>query len=304
MLHLSSPDVKVHRRVLKITVCGPVLRGCVLSCFNHGWICISKDCSPPGSSVQGIIQARTLEWVVIFFSRGSSRPRDPTHVSCIAGGFFTDWTTREASKPPLNGIYFFNTSCFLSAKAYPTVFATQWTVTPHDPLSVGFPRQEYWSGLACLLPGDFPGPGIRPASSVSPALQVTLSHLGSPVDLFWLTVNFCIVHNQEDFSYFKRDIGTREGGIHDTDYVWSPKPEIFTLCPFVDYTCWFLVYRIDIEVCSAHLCSFIRSPWCLNISYFPLKLLLPLDFPFKSLFVFDTCLPVSVFKWYELFLVG
>ena len=41
------------------------------------------DCSPPGSSVHGISQARILEWVAISFSRGSSRPRDGTYVSCI-----------------------------------------------------------------------------------------------------------------------------------------------------------------------------------------------------------------------------
>ena len=41
------------------------------------------DCSPPGSSVHGILQARILEWVAISFSRGSSRPRDGTSVSCL-----------------------------------------------------------------------------------------------------------------------------------------------------------------------------------------------------------------------------
>ena len=56
------------------------------------------DCSPPGSSVHGILQARILEWVAIPFSRGSSRPRDGTWVSCIAGRFFTVWTTREAGR--------------------------------------------------------------------------------------------------------------------------------------------------------------------------------------------------------------
>ena len=54
------------------------------------------DCSPPGSSVHGILQARILEWVAISFSRGSSRLRDQTQVSCIAGGFFMAWATREA----------------------------------------------------------------------------------------------------------------------------------------------------------------------------------------------------------------
>ena len=54
------------------------------------------DCSPPGSSVHGILQARILEWVTIPFFRGSSQLRDWTQVSWIAGRFFTVWATREA----------------------------------------------------------------------------------------------------------------------------------------------------------------------------------------------------------------
>ena len=42
------------------------------------------DCSPPGSSVHGILQARVLEWVAISYSRGSSQPRDETHVACVS----------------------------------------------------------------------------------------------------------------------------------------------------------------------------------------------------------------------------
>ena len=56
------------------------------------------DCSPPDSSVHGILQARIQEWVAIPFSRGSSLPRDQTQVSCITGRFFTIWATREAHK--------------------------------------------------------------------------------------------------------------------------------------------------------------------------------------------------------------
>ena len=52
-------------------------------------VCDPLDCCPPGSSVHGISQARILEWVAIPFSRGSSQPRAGTHVSCIAGRFFT-----------------------------------------------------------------------------------------------------------------------------------------------------------------------------------------------------------------------
>ena len=53
------------------------------------------DCSLPGSSDHGIFQARRLEWVAISLSRGSSWPRDWTHVSSIAGRFFTIWATSE-----------------------------------------------------------------------------------------------------------------------------------------------------------------------------------------------------------------
>ena len=52
-------------------------------------LCDPVDCSPPGSSAHGILQARTLEWVAVPSSRGSSRPSGRSHVSCIAGGFFT-----------------------------------------------------------------------------------------------------------------------------------------------------------------------------------------------------------------------
>ena len=57
------------------------------------------DCSLLGSSAHGILQARILKQVAIPFSKGSSRFRDQTQVSCIAGRFFTVWTTREAQFP-------------------------------------------------------------------------------------------------------------------------------------------------------------------------------------------------------------
>ena len=52
-------------------------------------LCDPMDCSLSGSSVHGIFQAIVLEWIAIFFSSGSSRPRDRTHVSCLPGRFFT-----------------------------------------------------------------------------------------------------------------------------------------------------------------------------------------------------------------------
>ena len=51
------------------------------------FFCNPMDCSLPGSSLYGISQARILELVTIFYSRGSSRPKDQTHVSCIGRQF-------------------------------------------------------------------------------------------------------------------------------------------------------------------------------------------------------------------------
>ena len=64
-------------------------------------LCNPKDCSPPGSYVQEILQARILEWVAMPCSRGSSLPRDWTQVSCIAGRFFT----AEPPGKPINLFY-------------------------------------------------------------------------------------------------------------------------------------------------------------------------------------------------------
>ena len=66
--------------------------------LSRVWLCNPKDCSPPGSYVHGILQARILEWVAVSFSRGSSWPRDQTWVSCTAGRFSTTWAPREATR--------------------------------------------------------------------------------------------------------------------------------------------------------------------------------------------------------------
>ena len=65
-------------------------------------------------------------------------------------------------------------------------FETPWSVAHQASLSMGFPRQEYWNQLPFPSPGDFPDPGIKPMSPVSPALAgrfLSLSHLGSPKTL-------------------------------------------------------------------------------------------------------------------------
>ena len=58
-------------------------------------LCDPMDCSPPGSSVHGIYQAMVLEWIAIYFSKGSSQSRNRTRVSHIVDRCFTIWATRE-----------------------------------------------------------------------------------------------------------------------------------------------------------------------------------------------------------------
>ena len=62
--------------------------------MSHSWD--PMDCSLPDSSRHGILQARILEWVAIFFSRGSSPPRDQTCISCIGRRILYLWATWEA----------------------------------------------------------------------------------------------------------------------------------------------------------------------------------------------------------------
>ena len=151
-------------------------------------LCDPIDCSPPGSSVYGILQARILEWVAISFSRGSSQPRDRTQVSCIAGRCFVLWATREAHMLPAKSLQSCPTLCHpidssppgssvpgtLQAKTLEWVaisfssawkwkvkvkllsrvwlLATPWTGAYQAPPSMGFSRQEYWSRVPLPSP--------------------------------------------------------------------------------------------------------------------------------------------------------
>ena len=77
----------------------------------------------------------------------------------------------------------FSPSCVhLSHFSRVRLFVTSWIVVGQAPLSMGFPRQEYWSGLPCLPPGNLPDPGTEPrspASSASQAVCLQLSPWGS-----------------------------------------------------------------------------------------------------------------------------
>ena len=84
---------------MKVGLVGVIRERCVFVCVLVAQSCLTfcdpTDCSTPGFSVHGILQARILEWVASPFSRGSSQPRDRTWVSYIVGRFFIIWASSE-----------------------------------------------------------------------------------------------------------------------------------------------------------------------------------------------------------------
>ena len=128
--------------------------------LSHVQLCDPMDCSPPDSSVHGILQTRILEWAAISFPRESSQLRDWTQVSHITGRFFTVQVTMK--------VLLSQKWSEVKSLSHVRLFATPWTVAYKAPLSMEFSRQEYWSGLEFPSPGDLPDSGIELGS---PALQ-------------------------------------------------------------------------------------------------------------------------------------
>ena len=106
------------------------------------------DCSLPGSSLHGILQARVLEWVVISFSRGSSHPRDRTLVSCILGRRFNLWATRE----PICKFYVITipitAKCFLKWEK----FILKFTQKSKERRAAKIFKWKQWGALPYLIP--------------------------------------------------------------------------------------------------------------------------------------------------------
>ena len=131
------------------------------------------NCSPPGSSVHGIFQARILEWVAVPFCRGSSWPRDrpgsPVAPALQADSLMlSHWRSPQESESKVKSF-----SCV-------QLFATPWTVAHQAPPSVGFSRQEYWSGLPFPPAGDLPNSGMEPRSPALEAGALTSEPPGEP----------------------------------------------------------------------------------------------------------------------------
>ena len=89
---LIFPSIRVFSSESALLIRWPQYRSFSfgISPSNDVWSCLIL------SSVHGVLQARILEWVAIFLSKGFSQPRNQTGVSCIADRFFIDWVMREA----------------------------------------------------------------------------------------------------------------------------------------------------------------------------------------------------------------
>ena len=137
------------------------------------------NCSLLGSSVHGIFQARVLEWGAIAFST-SSLSREWTQASCIGSSeSLLLWTVMEV--PPLLFLEsLLPPACMLSHFSHVQHFATLWTVARQAPLSMGFSKQVYWSGLAFPPPGDLPDPRIKPESPALAGRFFTTEPPGNP----------------------------------------------------------------------------------------------------------------------------
>ena len=95
-------------------------------------VCDPSDCGPSNSSVHGILQARIPESVAIPFSRGSSQPRAGTHVSCVAGRFFTAMPPGKPCKNTVMHLIFLTSlqlvrwTVVIESKYWQTVTITIW----------------------------------------------------------------------------------------------------------------------------------------------------------------------------------
>ena len=94
MKRIRIYDTFIYKVYTHIHISAICSAPCVCICASESISLSVADCSSTGSSVHGILQARTVEWEAIPFSRGSSQPQ--IQVSCIAGRFFIIWATREA----------------------------------------------------------------------------------------------------------------------------------------------------------------------------------------------------------------
>ena len=121
---------------------------------------------------------------------------------------------------PTKGCLHLTDNCVCAQSPSPVhLFATLWTVAHQAPPSLGFPRQEFWSGLAFPSPGDLPSPGVELSSPEPPALQedsFPTEPLGKPRELSYKHLRASHAKPLLRLPW----VIPRPGSRH-----WSPKPE-------------------------------------------------------------------------------
>jgi len=108
------------------------------------------DCSPPGFSVYGILQARILEWVAVPSSRRSSPPRDWTHISYISCRFFTRQTGSLPLEPLKKSLWLHNLQFIFMVRSVGSVL-------PFQMITSQTHRRRKWQPTPVFLPGEFQG---------------------------------------------------------------------------------------------------------------------------------------------------
>ena len=119
------------------------------------------------------------------------------------------------------------------------LFVTPWAVVHQAPLSMGFSRQECWSGLPCPPPGDLFNPGIQPESPVAPASQadsLPLSHWVSPI-CYWLANTLSGYLPWESELRYKETLACT-GREKNEESEWDDYSQPY-VCQWVSKECWF-----------------------------------------------------------------
>ena len=144
---IASDRITFFWRLNNIPLC--IYTTCMYACSVTSVVsasCDLMDCNSPGPSVHGILQAWIQEWVAMLSSRGSSQPGYQTNIClCL---LHCQWTLSPLSQlgSPIYHI--------VKSLSHVWLFVTPWTVAYQAPPSMGFSRQECWSGL------PFPSPDI------------------------------------------------------------------------------------------------------------------------------------------------
>ena len=168
-------------------------------------LCDPMDCSPPGSSVHGILQARILEWVAIPFSKGSSQTQG------LNSGLLHCRQTKDSLPTELQGSPIETYFCICSL--CPPCFCQEYYLQRacHAPLSTRFSRREYWNGLLFPSPGRCPDQGSDPYLLHWQVDSLALSHQESPIVNEWNTFSILLKKYSEE---------GWEGGMREGTYVF------------------------------------------------------------------------------------